>query len=227
MNGLKFSNLSEEIGYPIIVPKVGLVTGLIVHHYHNLVHHQGRGITLNKIRANGYWIIGASTVASKVIHRCIACRKLRGKTQEQRMADLPNDRLEESPPFSYSAISYFGRLTVKECHKELKQYGVLFTCMASCAVHIETSNTLEFDSFICALRRFICRRGTINYASYVVIKVQNFVSTKRELNLALEELDEKNSNNMSGIGSPFKWTPPLPVIWRVSGSTRFNQCAMF
>lgn len=190
---LKFSSLSEEIVHPIVVPKVGHMTDLLVRHYHNLVHHQGRGITLNEIRANGYWIIGASTVVSKVIHRCITCRKLRGKPQEQRMADLPNDRLEESPPFSYSAVDYFGPFTVKEGRKELKRYGVLFTCMASRAVHVETSNTLESDSFICALRRFICRRGPIRQLRSD--QGTNFVGAKRELKLALEELDENKIRN--------------------------------
>ena len=186
---LKFSSLSTEIVHPVIIPKVGHVTDLLVRHYHNLVHHQGRGITLNEIRANGYWIIGASRVVSKVIYKCITCRKLRGKPQEQRMADLPNDRLEGSPPFSYSAVDYFGPFSVKDGRKELKRYGVLFTCMASRAVHIETSNTLESDSFICALRRFICRRGPIRQLRSD--QGTNFVGAKRELKLALEELDEK------------------------------------
>lgn len=50
---------------------------------------------------------------------------------------------------------------IKEGRKELKRYGCLFTCLASRAVHIETANSLETDSFIQALRRFIARRGPI------------------------------------------------------------------
>ena len=38
---------------------------------------------------------------------------------------------------------------------------VLFTCMASRAVHIETANSLETDSFINAPRRFPADRGPI------------------------------------------------------------------
>ena len=35
--------------------------------------------------------------------------------------------------------------------------GVLFTCLASRAIYLEVSHTLETDSFLNAFRRFICR----------------------------------------------------------------------
>ena len=66
--------------------------------------------------------------------------------------------MEPAPPFTNCAVDYFGPLTIKEGRKELRRYGVLFTCMASRAVHIEVADTLETDSFISALRRFVCRR---------------------------------------------------------------------
>ena len=106
-------------------------------------------------------LIFCSTVVASAISKCVRCRKLRGAVQEQRMAELPNDRMEPAPPFSNCAVDYFGPLIIKEGRKELKRYGVLFTCMASRAIHIEVAATLETDSFITALCRFICRRGPI------------------------------------------------------------------
>ncbi len=50
---------------------------------------------------------------------------------------------------------------IKEGRKELKRYGVIFTCLTSRAIHLEVSNTLDTDSFIHALRRFIARRGNL------------------------------------------------------------------
>ena len=76
-------------------------------------------------------------------------------------ADLPEDRIEPTAPFTYSAVDYFGSFVVKEGRKEVKRYGVLFTCMSSRAIHIEIANTLETDSFINALRRFQAERGPI------------------------------------------------------------------
>lgn len=77
------------------------------------------------------------------------------------MADLPEDRLDPAPPFTFSAVNYFGPWYIKEGRRELKRYGVLFTCLLSRAVHIEVSDTLTTDSFINAYRRFVGRRGPI------------------------------------------------------------------
>ena len=67
------------------------------------------------------------------------------------MADLPSDRMQETLPFTYCAVDYFGPFYIKKKRKELKRCGCLFTCLTSRAVHIEISNTLETDSFIMAL----------------------------------------------------------------------------
>ena len=42
----------------------------------------------------------------------------------------------------------FGPFTVKERRSELNRYGALFTCMASRAVHIEVTQSLDADLFI-------------------------------------------------------------------------------
>ena len=90
------------------------MTKLIINHYHEYTEHQGKGITLNEIRSRGYWIIGGSSALSTVIASCVTCRKLRGPVIEQRMADLPEDRLESAPLFTYCAAYYFGPFMVKE-----------------------------------------------------------------------------------------------------------------
>ena len=92
------SSVSYDVKYPAILPKKGHVTNLILCHYHQLVKHQGRGITQNEIRSSGYWIVGGSSVVSNHISKCVSCRKLRGSPQEQKMANLPEDRLEPAPP---------------------------------------------------------------------------------------------------------------------------------
>ena len=163
------------------------MTDLIIKHFHQKVQHQGRGITTNEIRASGFWIVGATSAVSSVIRRCVTCRKLRGTAQEQRMAELPYNRLEPAPPFTNCAVDYFGPFAIREGRKLLKRYGVLFTCMASRAVHLEVAATLETDSFINAFRRFVSRRGPIRQLRSD--QGTNFVGASRELRVALNELD--------------------------------------
>ena len=45
---------------------------------------------------------------SSVVHKCITCRKIRGKLTEQKMSDLPSDRLTPGPPFTQIALDVFG-----------------------------------------------------------------------------------------------------------------------
>jgi len=77
------------------------------------------------------------------------------------MANLPEDRLEPAPPFTFCAVDYFGPWHVREGGRELKRYGVLFTCLASRAVHLEVASSLSTDSFLNAYRRFVGRRGPV------------------------------------------------------------------
>ena len=65
-------------------------------------------MTLNEIRPEGFWVIGGSTAVARCISNYVTCRKLRGTAQKQRMADLPVDRVESAPPFTYCAVDYFG-----------------------------------------------------------------------------------------------------------------------
>ena len=144
---LNLSDVPGECIHPAILPKTGHVTEIIIRHYHHKYRHEGRGIATNEIKASGYRIVGATSAVSFAICTCVTCCTLRGKLQEQRMAELPHDRLETVPPFTNCVVDYFGPFVIREGRKDLKRYGVLFTCMASRAVHVEVATTLETDSF--------------------------------------------------------------------------------
>ena len=175
------------VKHPVVLPNKGHITELIICHHHKKVKHQGRNITLNEIRASGYWIVGGSSLVANHIFKCVTCKKVRGSGLIQKMADLPKDRLETVPPFTYSAVDYFGPFFIKEGRKELKRYGVLFTCMSTRAVHLETANSLSTDSFLNAYRRFVCRRGPVRQMRSD--QGTNFVGAKGELKESLNEMD--------------------------------------
>ena len=69
-----------------------------------------------------------------------------------------------------------------------KRCGALFTCSASHAIHIEVADTMETDSFIQALRRFICRRDPVR--DIRCDRGTYFVSAENKLKRAIEEIDD-------------------------------------
>lgn len=98
---IRRANLKEDINFPILLPRDGHITKLLVH---KICKHQRRTTTLSEIRSNGYWIIGGTSSVSHYILSCIRCRKLRGPAQSQKMSDLPEYRLHQAPPFTYCAV---------------------------------------------------------------------------------------------------------------------------
>lgn len=203
----KSSSLDWRIKHPIILPKKHPVTELVIRYHHKKVQHGGRDATLNEIRQRGIMIVNASSRVRNEIFKCVTCRKLRGRFGEQRMADLPSERCSEVAPFTYSGVDMFGPFLIKEGRKELKRYGALFTCFSSRAIHLESTNSLETDSFIMALRRFISRRGDVRRLRSD--NGTNFVGASAELKKAVKEMDQQKiaefllRNNTDWIGWDF------------------------
>ena len=102
-----------------------------------MVRHDGRDATLNEIRQRGFMIVNASSCVRNQIHKCVTCRRLRGKMGEQKMADLPEERCSEAAPFTYTGVDMFGPFVIKEGRKEIQRYVAIFTCLSSRCIHGE------------------------------------------------------------------------------------------
>lgn len=187
---LSSANLTEKEKHPLIIPSSSHIAKLLVRHFHEQVAHQGRHITEGAVRGAGYWIVGAKRLVSSVIHKCVTCRRLRGKMETQKMADLPKDRLIPEPPFTTVGLDVFGPWTIVTRRTrggcaETKRWAVLFTCMTTRAVHIELIESMSTDSFINALRRFFSIRGPAKLLRSD--RGTNFVGACRELGFSSGE----------------------------------------
>ncbi|XP_042586327.1 uncharacterized protein LOC122138311 [Cyprinus carpio] len=105
---LKHAPIEQGEKHPVIIPGKSHIALLITRHFHERVKHQGRLFTEGAIRNAGFWIVGARKRIHSVIHKCIIRQKLRGRIVEQKMADLPPDRLATDPPFTYVGLDVFG-----------------------------------------------------------------------------------------------------------------------
>lgn len=189
---LSNSSLCHSLKHPVIIPKTHHITRLIIADCHEKVKHQGKGFTINEIRSKGFWIPGINRAVASYVHNCVTCRKHRRPVEEQRMADLPSERVNPSPPFTYCGMDCFGPFSVKQGRKVYKRYGLIFTCLSSRAIHVEMIDSLSTDSFINGLRCFIALRGAVRQIRSD--QGSNFVGAKNELTAALKELDVEKLN---------------------------------
>ena len=203
---LNNADIPQESKHPIILPRKSNVTTLIIRNAHERLGHAGRGHVLARLREK-YWIIGANSAVRQLISSCVICRRIKAPPQDQKMADLPKDRLTPAPPFTYVGVDYFGPFTTKQGRKEHKRYGALFTCLVSRAVHIEIANSLETDSFLNALRRFIARHGPVREIRSD--NGTNFVGAERELREAIKEMNhDEITEKLRQQQIDWKFNPP-------------------
>ena len=102
-------------------------------------------------------------MAKQVIADCYQCRLRRKVVLNQVMAPLPQERVGPAPIFDAVAIDLFGPLEFKDMVRKKisgKGWGVIFVCMATSAIHLELTKSYSTDSFLQAMRRFICAHGT-------------------------------------------------------------------
>ena len=189
---LKRSTMDKMLIYPIILPSRCSISRRLVEYYHARVCHSGRTTTSNEIRQNGFWIIHGNSMIRSVIHHCVTCRSLRGRLGEQKMAHLPKERFSTEGPFTYTGLDMFGPFYIKEGRKEPKRFVALFTCLSSRAIHLESTTSMDTDSFILALRRFVARRGVVR--EILSDNGTNFVGADNELKKAFRSMDKERVN---------------------------------
>ncbi|KAJ8353169.1 hypothetical protein SKAU_G00207360 [Synaphobranchus kaupii] len=203
---LKHAQLPAAEKNPVILPKDGHISLLLTRHHHEQVKHQGRHLTEGAIRSAGLWILGGKTLINLVLHKCITCRKLRGKLEEQRMSDLPPERLKTCPPFTYVGLDVFGPWSVtarrtRGGQAESKRWAIMFTCMSSRAVHLEVIEAMDTSSCINALRRFFTLRGPAKQLHSDC--GTNFVGACKELGM-----DKTIQTYLSEQGCSWIFNPP-------------------
>ncbi|KAK3098915.1 hypothetical protein FSP39_024266 [Pinctada imbricata] len=223
------SCLTEQEKHPILIPGRHNIAKLIIGHYHDAVYHQGRHITEGSILLAGIWITAAKSLVSSFISKCVKCRKLRGQLSYQKMANLPPDRSEPSPPFTCVGVDCFGPWQIvtrrtRGGQAASKRWGVMFTCLSTRAVHIEVIEELSSSSFINALRRLIAIRGPVRI--FRSDRGTNFVGSTEDLGIqAINTDDTQLKEFLSKNQSTWLSNPPhashMGGVWeRMIGVTR-------
>ena len=198
--------VSYDVRHPVILPSDDDITRLVITYSHHRVIHSGLERTLTDIRRQ-YWIPKGRSRVKQVLHDCPVCRRRRVQPVPPYMSDLPVERFDMARAFATSGVDYFGPLLVKRNRKTEKRYGLLITCMATRAAHIEVSHSLDTESFIMALRRFIARRG--KPSTILSDNGSSFIGAERELKRAMDEWNQARiQDTLSQENISWKFLPP-------------------
>lgn len=203
-------DIADNVKHPIILNRYNYITALILQQYHEHYYHQLSETIVNEVRQK-YWIPGLRVAVKNIIRSCQKCKNQKVIPQPPEMCTLPPERVTAfKPAFNATGMDYFGPFNVMVRRSVEKRYGVLFTCLASRAVHIEIADSLNTDSCIMAMQRFIGRRGTPSHI--YSDNGTNIFGASRELRGVIQELNWENlADRTSTLG--IKWhfnTPASP-----------------
>ena len=177
-----------ESKHQLLLPYEHHVTQLIVADAHLKLLHGGPEHMIATVRQR-YWPVKCRMIAKKVMHSCMYCLRRTVKPAVPLMADLPRQRItSHTRPFYFSAVDYFGPMTVKRARSHVKRWGCLFTCLTTRAIHLELAESLETDDFIMVLSCFISRRG--RPSEMYSDNGTNFRGIEKELRDGLSTMDQ-------------------------------------
>ena len=207
--------LADELSYntrhPILLPKEHVVTRLIIKDAHEELGH-GSGVeqVLILLRSR-FWIVKGRRAVRSIVESCAQCRRrFSVKTAEQKMAPLPRPRLQSLRAFERVGVDYGGPFLTKQGRgkAKAKRYLCLFTCLATRAVHLEISYSLDTASFINAFTRMVSRRGTPVYV--ISDNGTNFVGAEREMRELVQALNHDKIAQETTKYQPIDWkfNPP-------------------
>jgi transposase InsO family protein len=155
-----------------------------------------------------YFIPSLKTAVRAAWHRCQDCRNHEAKPVIPKMGDLPISRLTgRRLPFSQTGVDYFGPLDVTIGRSKVKRWGVLFSCMATRAIHLEVAPSLDTDQMIMALMRFINRRGRPE--DMHSDNGTNFIGADNELKKSLQQMNQQEITTALAVkGIQWHFIPP-------------------
>lgn len=159
---LKHASLAFDQKHPIILPRSGQFTSLILSDAHTRLNHGGADAMHNLIRQQ-YWIINAKSTIRQFIYRCISCFRAAPKPAEQIMADLHKSRLKDLHVFGQTGMDYCGPFEIRSGtlrnSPRTKAWIAIFVCMSTRAKHLELVQSLSTKTFLAAFTRFVSRRS--------------------------------------------------------------------
>ena len=225
---LSQSQYSFDKRFPILIEKSGHLAWLLISKSHHQSLHSGTQQTLATLQQR-YWIINDRSQVRKYVRSCVKCFKFFSKSCEQKMGDLPEERVSPSRPFTFTGIDFAGPLIIKGISKtDEKAFIALFVCFSTRAIHLECVSLLLMEACLAAIRRFTSRRDFPHHLQRQCDK-RHWVwqrDTGNPVNSSVWQaklIEEANGQSRCALGDDF--TPCSPLWWLVRSRCKKCQTA--
>ena len=158
-----YSELTDEMKHPIILPKRHFFSKMIAWHIHKENLHSGLEQTHYKIREK-YYIFRARQLLKSILRFCVKCKRISSRPIDPIMSELPRDRVclsRNEPPFTYVGVDLTGEIKIRKDDTEnfRKAYIVLYTCLTTRAVFCDVIFSNKTEEFLMSFKRFIAIEG--------------------------------------------------------------------
>ena len=183
----------------MILPKNHPFSILIAQDAHHRVLHDGVKETLTEIRGK-YWIVGGRSLVRSVVHKCVVCKRFEGRPfVAPPSPPLPSFRVNEAPPFLYTAVDFAGPMFLKGKggFSGGKVWIALFTCCVTRAIHLELVQDMTTTTFVRCLKRFTARRGLPR--RMISDNAKTFKATAKQIKAILDQKDVKDYLSCIGM----------------------------
>lgn len=192
--------------HPIILDPAHPAIKLLIQDYDTRLCHPGPERVYAEMRGT-FWVLRGREAIRRIQHQCEECRRWKARPAVPKMSDLPAARLRLfQPPFYSTGIDCFGPFQVKMGRRTEERWGIIFKCLTTRAVHFDLLPSIEVDSYLMALRRFIARRGTP--AEVYSDQGTKFKAGKKELREAFANMNPELQRLLANQKIAFHFNPP-------------------
>ena len=174
--------------HPLILPNSeNEFVASLIHYFHRKNCHCSSLETFYLLRQH-FYIIGGKELAKA--------------PKQQKMGDLPPERIEVAAPFATSGVDVFGDFPVTHAGRgHRKRWVLLVTCLVTRAICLLPLPDMTLSSVVNALTRMNGQFPSV--AKLVSDQGSNFKGASREIREAIEAWDKSTLNDKIGISWEF------------------------
>ncbi|XP_029163300.1 uncharacterized protein LOC114934754 [Nylanderia fulva] len=232
---LQSAHLPFSEKHPNTLPKEGYFTELVLRDAHTATLHGGPQL-MRSYLLRRFWVVGVATRVQRIARDCVRCARFRAELAQQKMGQLPPERVRSTRPFASAGVDYAGPLRIRahkgRGHAASKDYICFFVCLATRAVHLEAVSDLSTPAFIAAFRRFIARRGRCRLL--LSDNATNFRGADAELRArfrAASDFYKEAGEVLASDGTEWRFIPPQAPhfggLWKQGSVWSSIICAAF